>query len=90
MLNVPWQNEGAGQLLGPQGTGGGVGGIAGIADGDGNTIMDRGIISRQLLNEERDPFTRALLKPSDLRPVPELKEKVQKWIAEQKAKAKKK
>ena len=56
--------------------------------GEGNTIMDRSIIQRQLLNDPHDPFTRAPLESKDLRPVIELRARVQQWIADQKLKDK--
>ena len=47
-------------------------------------IMDRSIIARHLLNSSTDPFNRQKLQENMLEPVPELKEKIEKWIKERK------
>lgn len=51
-------------------------------------IMERGIISRHLLNSQTDPFNRMDLKEDDLKPVPELKTRIDEWVLERKTKAK--
>lgn len=43
-------------------------------------IVDRSVISRHLLSDPSDPFTRAPLSVEDLVPVPELKEEIQGWL----------
>lgn len=50
---------------------------------------DRAVITRQLLNESIDPYTRRPLTPAQLVPVPELKKRIDEWIAEQRQKKKK-
>ena len=51
-------------------------------------IMDLTSIKQHLLNDEHDPFTREKLTLDDVKPVPALKEKIDKWIASERAKAK--
>jgi ubiquitin conjugation factor E4 B len=46
-------------------------------------ICDRIVITRQLLNEPIDPYTRRPLTADELVPVPELKKKIDAWVAEQ-------
>lgn len=48
---------------------------------------DRAVIRRHLLTDPRDPMTREPLSPRDLRPVPELKARIDAWVAAQRAKA---
>lgn len=48
------------------------------------TIMDRSVIARHLLNSNTDPFSRQKLTEDMLQPVPELKEKILKWVEEKK------
>ena len=45
----------------------------------GSQVVDRVSIKRQLLNDERDPFTRAPLKEVDLKVDEKLKQEIQKW-----------
>ena len=49
----------------------------------GGIIVDRSSIMQQLLNQGVNPFTRAPMSVKDLVPQPELKAKIQKWLAEQ-------
>ena len=51
-------------------------------------VMDRKHIARHLLSDESDPFNRKLLTPKMLEPMPKLKDEINKYIAEAKAKAK--
>lgn len=51
-----------------------------------HTVVDRSSILHQLLNNPVDPFNRQPLKESDLVECPELKAKVEAWVAEQRAK----
>lgn len=53
-----------------------------------HVVCDRAIITRQLLNEQIDPYTRQPLTPEMLVPLPELKARIEKWMAEQRAAAK--
>lgn len=46
-------------------------------------IMERSVIARCLLTESIDPFNRAELKEDMLEPVPELKAKIDAWVATQ-------
>lgn len=50
--------------------------------------MDRASIEQHLLNQTTDPFNRQPLAVADLVPLPELKEKIEAWVAEAKAKRK--
>ena len=52
------------------------------------TIMDRQHIARALLDNPQDPFNRKPLSASDLEPLPELKARIQAFIAERRAAAK--
>lgn len=45
-------------------------------------IMERSIISRHLLNSQTDPFNRQPLTEEELKPVPELKAKIENWKRE--------
>lgn len=54
-----------------------------------HVTCDRAVITRQLLNESIDPYTRRPLTPAQLVPVPELKKRIDAWIAEQRQKKKK-
>jgi ubiquitin conjugation factor E4 B len=47
-------------------------------------ICERGIISRVLLSDQKDPFNREQLSIEDCVDVPELKEAIQEFIAERK------
>ncbi|XP_077997981.1 ubiquitin conjugation factor E4 B-like [Glandiceps talaboti] len=47
-----------------------------------DTVMDRPIIERHLLNSSTDPFNRQPLTSEELVPVPELKTKIQQWMKE--------
>jgi hypothetical protein len=48
-------------------------------------IIDRGTIIQHLLSDQIDPFNRAPLTEDMLIPVPELKERIDAWVAERKA-----
>ncbi len=48
-----------------------------------HVTCDRAVITRQLLNEPIDPYTRRPLTAAQLVPVPELKKKIDEWIAQQ-------
>ncbi len=50
--------------------------------------MERASIEQHLLNQATDPFNRQPLVVTDLVPLPELKEEIEKWVAEAKAKIK--
>ncbi len=50
-------------------------------------VMDKSIISRILLSEPSDPFNRKLLTEDMLEPMPELKKRIDAFIAERKAAA---
>ncbi len=50
-------------------------------------IMDRSVVSRILLSEASDPFNRKLLTEDMLVPLPELKTKIEQWVADTKKKA---
>ncbi|KAG1664461.1 hypothetical protein FOA52_006307 [Chlamydomonas sp. UWO 241] len=45
------------------------------------TIMDRAQIVRHLLSSQQDPFNRASLTPEELVPQPELKARIEAWVA---------
>jgi ubiquitin conjugation factor E4 B len=45
----------------------------------GGQYLDRVTIKRQLLSDERDPFTRAPLKISELKVDEQLKAEIEKW-----------
>jgi hypothetical protein len=45
------------------------------------TIMDRAQIVRHLLSSQHDPFNRAALTPDELIPQPELKARIEAWVA---------
>jgi ubiquitin conjugation factor E4 B len=49
------------------------------------SIVDRSTIAQHLLNDETDPFNRQPLKLSMVEPLPELKERIEAWIAEKRA-----
>ncbi len=48
-------------------------------------ICDLNTMKRILLNDEHDPFNRAPLKMSELKELPELKARIDHWIAQKKA-----
>jgi ubiquitin conjugation factor E4 B len=52
----------------------------------GGFVMDRSVITRHLLNDERNPFNNAPLKLEELQSNPEMKNKIETWKAEQIAK----
>ena len=52
-----------------------------------NTVVDKATISQQMLNEAIDPFNRAPITQADIVPQPELKAKIQAWLAEARVKA---
>ena len=47
--------------------------------------MDRTIIEQHLLNQPTDPFNRQPLSVEQLVPLPELKARIEAWVAETKA-----
>ena len=49
-------------------------------------VMDRNSIKQHLLNDELNPFTREKLTVDDLVPATDVKEKIDNWIKEQRAK----
>eukprot|EP00624_Nannochloropsis_granulata_P005194 evm.model.NODE_36750_length_17179_cov_27.146574.1 len=49
------------------------------------SVMDRGSIEQHLLNQPTDPLSRQPLSVEQLEPLPELKEKIEKWVEEQRA-----
>jgi ubiquitin conjugation factor E4 A len=49
--------------------------------------VDRSTIARHLLSDQSDPFNRSPLTMEDILPDDELREKIQKWMAEMKNKA---
>lgn len=51
-----------------------------------NNIMERRHIERHLMSDETDPFTRAPLKKNDLIPASELKQKIEEYLENAKAK----
>lgn len=53
------------------------------------TILDRSTILQHLLTDNRDPFSRVPITEDDLVAVPELKERIAAWLAEQRAKQRK-
>jgi hypothetical protein len=48
-------------------------------------VCDLNSMKRILLNDEHDPFNRAPLKLSDLKEIPDLKARIDHWIAQKKA-----
>eukprot|EP00595_Chromulina_sp_UTEXLB2642_P000535 CAMPEP_0196763330 /NCGR_PEP_ID=MMETSP1095-20130614/3861_1 /TAXON_ID=96789 ORGANISM="Chromulina nebulosa, Strain UTEXLB2642" /NCGR_SAMPLE_ID=MMETSP1095 /ASSEMBLY_ACC=CAM_ASM_000446 /LENGTH=74 /DNA_ID=CAMNT_0042116281 /DNA_START=2971 /DNA_END=3195 /DNA_ORIENTATION=+ len=46
-----------------------------------NMIIDRSSIAQHLLNNETDPFNRMPLTMSMIEPQPDLKERINQWIA---------
>ena len=52
-----------------------------------DSIMDRQHISRALLDNPQDPFNRQPLTAADLEPQPELKARIQAYIAQKRAEA---
>lgn len=48
-------------------------------------VVDRAVISRTLLSEAIDPFTRLPLTKEELKPLPELKQKIEEWKASKKS-----
>ncbi len=49
------------------------------------SIVDRKTIVQQLLNDPRDPFNRQPMSEDDLVPQPELSQRIQDWVAQQRA-----
>ena len=52
-----------------------------------STVVDKATISQQMLNEAIDPFNRAPITQADIVPQPDLKAKIQAWLADAKTKA---
>lgn len=52
-----------------------------------DVVCDRAIITRQLLQDPIDPYTRQPLTPDMLVPVPELRTRIEAWMAERMAAA---
>lgn len=48
-------------------------------------VVDRSTIQQHLLNDSTDPFNRDQMTVDDIKPATELKEKMDKWIAERRA-----
>ena len=48
-------------------------------------VVDRVTIERHLMNSKTDPFIRVPLDVSQLEPLPELRDEIERWIAEKKA-----
>jgi len=48
-------------------------------------VMDRGSIEQHLLNYSTDPFNRQPLSAEQLEPLPEMKERIERWVEEQRA-----
>ena len=49
------------------------------------TIVDRDSIMQQLLNTGKNPYTNLPMSVDDLVPVPELRARIEDWIAQQRA-----
>lgn len=48
-------------------------------------IIDRKSAVQHLLNDPRDPFNRQPMSEADLEPQPELRQRIQDWVAQQRA-----
>jgi len=48
-------------------------------------VVDDSTIRQHLLNELSDPFSRQPLEPADLEPLPDLKKRIEEWLAAKRA-----